>query len=159
MLQGDKMKNILFFLLSVSILGCFVEVDQKQVIPKQNIEQKEIKQEVSLILLNLHNKEREKKGLKIFSIDEGLMKYAQNHADKMISMNRLTHSNISSLLAKYDGYVGENIAYGQKDEESVLKAWMNSYTHRSNILGSYSKVGFGVAKKEDEIYWCVVFAN
>jgi len=157
MLQGVGMKNVLFFLLSVSILGCSVRVDQKQTFPKQNMEKKE--GEFSLILLNLHNKTREERGLKTLSIDEGLMVYAQNHADKMLSKDSLTHSNISSLLSNYDGYVGENIAYGQKDEESVLKAWMNSYTHRGNILGSYTKVGFGVAKKEDKVYWCAVFTN
>jgi uncharacterized protein YkwD len=152
------MKNAMFLLLIALVVGCNdVKVDQKP--PKQNIEQKEIKEDTSLILLNLHNKEREKKGLKPMSIDEGLMRYAQKHSDKMLNSNRLIHSNISSLLSDHDGYVGENIAYGQKDEQSVLKAWMSSYPHRSNILGSYTKMGFGISKNEDEIYWCVVFSN
>jgi uncharacterized protein YkwD len=149
-------------LLFVLILGCSQKIDKKEppipIQDRQELKQKET-DKTCLILLNLHNKERTKKGLKPLIIDEGLINYAQIHSNKMLKKDKLYHSNISSLLSEYEGYVGENIAYGQKDEESVVKAWMNSYSHRSNILGSYTKVGFGLAVEENRIYWCVVFAN
>lgn len=41
---------------------------------------------------------------------------------------------------------GENLAYGFKDSSSTVTAWMNSPSHRANLLGDYQQVGFGVAR-------------
>lgn len=49
------------------------------------------------------------------------------------------------------GYVyahaGENLAIHFTDSEEVVEAWMNSPTHRANIVGSqYTEIGVGTAK-------------
>jgi len=56
---------------------------------------------------------------------------------------------------------GENIARGQKTAEAVMKGWMNSPDHRSNILGSgYTKMGIGFAAgSEGTPYWVQIFAG
>jgi uncharacterized protein YkwD len=112
-------------------------------------------------LLDLHNKERIKRGLKPLELDEGLCKYAQNHAESMSKRNSLYHSSMSSLAkASGAGSVAENIAWGQNSEEEVLKSWMGSWGHKNNILGSYAKMGFGISKDKDgRNYWCVVFSS
>ena len=113
-------------------------------------------------LLELHNKERTKKGYKELVLDDVLCGYAQKHAEYMAKNNNLVHSSMDKLQ-KHCGasVVGENIAWGQETPESVVSAWMWSPMHRWNILGSsYKKVGFGV--KEDDkgrAYWCTVLSN
>jgi uncharacterized protein YkwD len=50
---------------------------------------------------------------------------------------------------------GENIAWGQRDANSVMRAWMNSPGHRHNILNCrYRSVGVGVAYNSRGVpYW------
>jgi len=114
-------------------------------------------------LLELHNKERKSKGYAPLVLDKKLCDYAQKHAEKMANANSMTHSSMSKLqeVNKDSGFVGENIAWGQEDEASVVEAWMWSPGHRWNILGSkYKRVGFGVKKdNDDKNYWCVVFSD
>ncbi|HET7630357.1 MAG TPA: CAP domain-containing protein, partial [Candidatus Saccharimonadales bacterium] len=40
---------------------------------------------------------------------------------------------------------GENLAYGFTTADGTVKAWMDSPTHRANLLGDYQDVGFGIA--------------
>jgi len=113
-------------------------------------------------LLELHNKERIKRGYKELKIDIDLCNYAQIHARKMAKENKLEHSRMSDLIKVLNSnWVGENVAWEQKDEVFVVNAWMRSWSHRWNILGSnYKKVGFGMQKdKNNRNYWCAVFSD
>ena len=62
-------------------------------------------------LLDLHNKERSKKKIEELKLDDDLCEYAQNYSKEMLSKNKLEHSNIKNVGAKF---VAENIAYGQE---------------------------------------------
>lgn len=54
---------------------------------------------------------------------------------------------------------GENVAYGYKDIESVVKGWMNSSGHRANILGHYNLTGIAIAYDErHRPYYTQIFA-
>ena len=54
----------------------------------------------------------------------------------------------------YEGGVGENIAAGYPDAESVMEGWMNSEGHRANILNcDYDVLGVGVADRDGTLYW------
>lgn len=124
-------------------------------------------------LLDLHNKYRkERKPWRFLpftkpnpppelTLSVQLMLYAQEHADWMAKNQILKHSKMSDIMALRFSPVAENIAYGQKTPEAVMKAWMNSRGHRTNILNpSFVKMGWGVAKtKAGENYWCVVFGG
>lgn len=114
-------------------------------------------------LLELHNKERNSKGYSKLEINKNLCDYAQKHAEFMASKNSLVHSSMSNLMKvnSDSSLVGENIAWGQETEESVVSSWMWSPMHKWNILGSkYKKVGFGMKEgKDSRKYWCVVFSN
>lgn len=54
---------------------------------------------------------------------------------------------------------GENIAYGQRTPAEVMRDWMNSPGHRSNIMsGSYNEIGVGLAKNKNGVcYWTQMF--
>lgn len=51
----------------------------------------------------------------------------------------------------------ENIAYGYGSPEAVMEAWMNSLSHRENILNvyfNYHYIGIGCYIKDNgRIYW------
>lgn len=110
-------------------------------------------------LLENHNKERSNKVIPQLIPNDILTFYAQNHAETMASKDKLYHSDISDLLLKF-GLVGENIAFGQENEDIVVDSWMHSTGHRENILNKqFNKVGFGIAEKNNRLYWVAVFAN
>lgn len=153
------MKKILILLSFCCFHGCETKQQQPENI---QIQKEEPVNQTLQILLDLHNKERSKKGHKSLILDENLCKYAQNHAEYMAQKNKLVHASMSKLMeVNNDSLVAENIAWGQETEEQVMKTWMNSYGHKSNILGSkYKKIGIGIKKdKNNRNYWCVVFSN
>lgn len=104
-------------------------------------------------LLDLTNDERVKNGLPILTYDDKLAKAAENKARDMLSVNYWAHYSPSGktpwefMLAqdyKYE-YAGENLAKDFMYSGDVVNAWMNSPSHRENLLKSeYSQVGFGV---------------
>lgn len=118
-------------------------------------------------LLEIHNKERTSRGYAPLILDKNLCDYAQKHSDNMVKKNSLYHSSMSDIKkANPDtSWVGENVAWGQENEQAVVDAWMWSPGHRWNILGSkYKKVGFGISKDsrktfDGKIYWCAVFTD
>lgn len=149
------MKKMLLFLCLLT--GCYRQINLPEKRPE--VQQKSQKASVNIMLLKLHNFERNSRSIQSLELDGDLNKYAQNHAEYMANNNSLRHSNISVLLKDY-GACAENIAYGQKTPEEVVKSWMKSYGHRSNILSSdYKHVGFGYFSIEGNIYWCAVFGD
>ena len=56
---------------------------------------------------------------------------------------------------------GENIAWGQRSPEEVVKAWMNSEGHRANILNTnFTKIGVGYYQNgAGRNYWTQLFTN
>lgn len=158
------MKRAIMLIVAFFVALAVFSSDQKQTkeISRPPAEKKETEPQFRKNLLELHNKEREGWGYKPLQMDKRLCDYAQKHAEKMAKENSLYHSSMSDIQKVNDsGYVGENIAWGQKTEADVVSAWMWSPGHRWNILGSsYKKVGFGMKKDEDgRNYWCVVFTD
>jgi len=117
-------------------------------------------------LIILHNKARQKGTM--FSGPKGplvedkqLSRYAQKWAEHMASSEKLQHSSMSSIMQLGFNKAGENIAYGQKDENQVIKTWLNSYGHKRNIMNkSFTHIGCGFAiSKQGTPYWCVCFGK
>lgn len=112
-------------------------------------------------ILFQHNKERMINGnLKSLSRDLLLEDRAQKWAEVMAKRDSLTHSELEINGTKFI-IMGENIAMGYNDIDSVVNGWMNSQGHRKNILNpKYNKAGFGYAKMPNgSPYWCAQFAG
>lgn len=119
-------------------------------------------------LLAAHNTARKKQGQPPLKLSAKLTQAAEVHAADMAKHHQLSHtgSDDSTVVerVKKQGYVyihvGENVADGQDTVEKVMKAWMESPGHRSNILGDFTEMG-GAAVSDDggRRYWCVVFAE
>lgn len=112
----------------------------------------------------LVNKERAAAGLNPLTINESAMSAALVRAKEIrqsFSHTRPNGSSFSTALKEqgvsYRGS-GENIAYGQRSPEEVMKAWMNSSGHRANILNAkYTSIGVGCYEQNGTLYWAQLF--
>jgi uncharacterized protein YkwD len=113
-------------------------------------------------LIEMHNEARAGSwwNLKPLTKDAKLTEYAQRWAEKMASSGRMRHSSVRDIMALGFSPAGENIAWGQPNEQAVMSAWLRSPGHRSNIMGSrYTAIGCGASTADGRLYWCVVFGR
>lgn len=106
-------------------------------------------------LIELTNIEREKKGLGKVSENEALDKAANLKAQNMFAENYWAHFAPSGktpwdfiLGSGYHfTFAGENLAKNFYSSDEVVKAWMNSPTHRDNLLNTnYKDIGIAVVE-------------
>ena len=104
-------------------------------------------------LLELTNKERTSRGLSPLSNNSKLEHAASLKATHMFTHNYWAHYAPDGtapwefiLKSGYDyEYAGENLAKNFLFSSDVVRAWMNSPTHRANILKSeYTDIGFAI---------------
>jgi uncharacterized protein YkwD len=93
------------------------------------------------------------------------------HAQDMSNKNFFEHrgsdgSKVADRVSRVDYAwltVAENIAIGAEDAESVVRGWLNSPGHCTNIMGAqYTEMGVAyVANRNSDagIYWTQVFAK
>lgn len=113
----------------------------------------------------LVNAERAKEGLAPLSIDKKVQAAAQIRAEECeqsFSHTRPDGTNFSTSLTQQGVTYrrsGENIAWGQRSPEEVVSAWMNSSSHRANIMNSrFTKIGVGYHQNANGVnYWSQLF--
>lgn len=105
----------------------------------------------NLKLTALTNRYREEENLGAVRLDPQLSQIALLFARDMMNRNYFDHvtpDGVTMSERLQNGHIlfraaGENIAKGQRDEDAVMIAWMNSPGHRRNIMnGRYGKIGF-----------------
>lgn len=105
-------------------------------------------------LYTLTNAQREKNNLSKLIYNEKLAIAAQQKAKDMVSKNYWAHYSPEGttpwtfiLNAGYEyEYAGENLAKNFMFSQGVVDAWMDSPTHRENLLRQeYTEVGFAMA--------------
>ena len=99
------------------------------------------------------NAEREAQSLPDLKINEQLSQAAFTKAKDMFANNYWAHTSPSGVTPwkwlgdagyNYD-VAGENLAKNYPTAEATVAAWMNSETHRANILNNrYQDIGFAV---------------
>lgn len=113
----------------------------------------------------LVNKERNAYGLQPVKVSPKLSEAANTRASELKENFSHTRPNgtscftaMSELEIQYRA-AAENIAYGQKNPESAMNAWMNSSGHRANILNEKMEyIGVGVVYRDGVYYWSQFFA-
>lgn len=116
-------------------------------------------------ILTRVNNERAANGLKPLSMNFELNKAGDVRAKEIVT--RFAHTRpdgtfcftaLDGLNLPYYSYMGENIASGFPDPSSVMTGWMNSPTHRENILNTnYKYVGIGVVYSGGKYHWTQIF--
>lgn len=105
-------------------------------------------------LLNLINQERNSHGITGLSYHKALDQAAQAHAEDMAKNNYFSHTGKDgstpadrAIRAGYgSSWVGENIAKGTTNPNSIFNMWMGSAGHRQNMLNpAWKSTGIGVS--------------
>lgn len=115
-------------------------------------------------LVNLTNFERAQQGLEPLILNKRLSEAAALKADYMYVHNFWAHfapdGTTPWKFIKDTGYeytyAGENLAKGYTTSTTAVTAWMNSPTHKANILSDkYTEIGFavksGILQGEDTV--------
>jgi hypothetical protein len=124
------------------------------------------------ILANLTNEERQIKKLDALTINPILNKAAEMKAEDMAKNGYFAHTSpegktpwywLAQVGYRYQ-YAGENLAINFSDSKDVTNAWMNSPTHRANIVkDKYTEVGTGIAtgiyEGKETVFVAQVYAN
>ncbi len=115
-------------------------------------------------VLELVNEERAKEHLKPLKLSSSLNHYAQIRAKeitKKFSHTRPSGYSCFTVIPKPYKMVGENIAAGQRSAEEVVQAWMDSPSHRENIMNpKFKELGMGYLYLPDskyKHYWAQLF--
>lgn len=112
----------------------------------------------------LVNQQRTQNGLSTLAYRSNLQAAADLRAREIIRQFSHTRPNGSSCFtavtesgASYRA-VGENIAAGYPNAESVMTGWMNSEGHRANILsGEFTGIAVGCVEQNGRQYWVQIF--
>lgn len=108
-------------------------------------------------LIEMLNEDRIAQGLKPLTVNQQLVMAAEKKATDMLNENYFAHTSPDGITPWYwlskVGYkyvaAGENLAKDFTESEYVHRAWMNSASHRANILnGNYQDVGIAVVEGE-----------
>jgi hypothetical protein len=106
-------------------------------------------------IINLVNQSRTENNVQTLDENQVLDEAAQKKLDDMIKNNYFAHTSPSGITpwhwfdeSGYDyKYAGENLALGFSSVENEHKAWMDSPTHKKNILNpNYKEIGVAVGK-------------
>ena len=104
---------------------------------------------------NMVNEIREDAGLDPLVWDANLETVADVRANEIsenFSHTRPNGKQWYTVNSKIQG--GENLAYGFDNAEDVVDAWMNSPTHRDNILyDEFEKVAISIYEENGTYYW------
>lgn len=110
---------------------------------------------ISAVLVELVNTDREVQQLNGLNINPKLVEAAQAKANDMAEKGYFAHQTPDGYdswhwfeIVGYDyAYAGENLAVDFTESNDVQVAWMNSPTHRKNILNeNYTEIGIATAK-------------
>ncbi|MCR9181464.1 MAG: CAP domain-containing protein [Flavobacteriaceae bacterium] len=159
------MKTKLHGLIVLTMLVVFASCSKDEINENDAINQEidlsiVVKNDVQMSqdILDLVNDHRQSIGLNTLVMDQAYASaYAVDHTDYMIELSQINHDNfhIRSKALKDRGAVrvGENVAYGYDDAESVVNSWLNSPAHKEVIEGNYTHSGFGVFKNDKNRYF------
>lgn len=108
------------------------------------------------LIFDLLNKARTSAGLSKLSADSALFKVARLKASDIVKNSYFSHTSPTygspfKMMKTYGisyKVAGENIA-GNPSLEAAVTAWLNSSTHKQNILSnSYNYIGIGIEKSD-----------
>lgn len=109
-------------------------------------------------LLQATNGQRTQNGAGSLQLNSSLSTAAQSKANDMVARNYWSHTTPDGqqpwVFVDNTGYkyqkAGENLAYGFLTSDDTVTGWMNSASHRTNMLdAAFTEVGFGFANGEN----------
>ena len=149
MKQRKQLKQLVGMLLCVCMLVGVTSVTAQAAVSvkTEGVSHNDYEWEV----LRLTNVERSKEGLNLLSMPQPLQEACDIREPELMELfdhyrpdGTDCFTAIESRFKNNAGYLGENIAKGQRNPAQVVDAWMNSPGHRANILnGNFGYLGVG----------------
>jgi len=108
---------------------------------------------IEMGILDLVNNHRTSIGLNTLEKMDIISTVAKSHSDYMVKTGRVSHENFSNrqdkLVANANAIaVGENVGYGYSNAKDVVKAWLNSDTHRK-VIEKSAFTHFGISTQQN----------
>lgn len=110
------------------------------------------------VLANYTNIERSKASVGALNVNKRLNISASAKCKDMADRNYWSHTAPDNTepwaFMKQAGYsysdAGENLAYGFSENSEIIKGWMNSKSHKANMLNPvFTEVGFGICDSKN----------
>jgi len=149
-LQSNTLLYCVVFLLILRIGTILISINIPQNIFFANI--------TGFSLENFANQTRQSLGLTPLTVNEKLNQAAKLKAENMVQNNYFDHTSPTGITPWFwfrqvgysYKYAGENLAIGFFESEDVYKAWLNSPSHRANIVNpNYTEIGTAVLTRFD----------
>ncbi len=107
--------------------------------------------QIEMEILDAVNVHRQGLGLSTLKRVDGITFQAHDHNKYMIENNQISHDNFSTRYVNLVNEIGakavsENVGFGYRSADAVVKAWLNSEGHRKNIEGSHTHFGISVSQ-------------
>ncbi|MFA6300730.1 MAG: CAP domain-containing protein [Candidatus Paceibacterota bacterium] len=165
-LRADSIRNIVAIVIFLEIFTFLIPI-----ISRVNIEGG-MAAVLPGVLSMLTNEERQSQNLQVLTASPILNQAAEMKANDMATKGYFAHTSpegktpwywLEKVGYKYQ-YAGENLAVNFSDSKDVTNAWMQSPTHKANIVkGNYTEIGTGVARGmyegRETIFVAQVYAN
>lgn len=109
-------------------------------------------------MFHLVNIARRNHGLNPLEINARLSKTAYGHSLRMAKSRTVFHTaNLYDTVRRYrPNRWGENVGMAST-VRGLHRAFMASYEHRANILGTYRKVGIGLVRSGGYVWGTLIF--
>lgn len=155
--KGNTYRPLLYTLESVAVVVLLVGLLQMAFIAQRSALRASdyLASVLPSVLVTLANTDRAEAGVDMLEEDPLLARAAQLKAEDMAARGYFAHVDPEGREPWYwldevgysYRYAGENLAVDFTESVEVEDAWMNSPTHKANILkGAYTNMGIGVAK-------------
>lgn len=146
--------------LFITMTSCTTEsIEQEDAIYAQVDTSSELEKEV----IELVNEYRTSQGLNTLEYGKVAYGYAADHNDYMIEAGKISHDNFDlrasnlAVEAKAD-FVSENLAKDFKTANGVVKAWINSPTHKKVMEGDFKYTAINIkADANGKLYFTQLY--
>jgi len=110
--------------------------------------------QIEIEIMELINAYRINEGLNPLEDHSTVKAVAYTHTDYMIEVDNVSHDNFfqrkQSLQSNAEANdVTENVAYGFNSASAVVNAWLNSPSHKANIVGDFTD--FDISAEQNEL--------
>jgi uncharacterized protein YkwD len=166
-MKTNLLRTVLFVAMICTLNSCSADASEDTTVEaKSQVVVNYEYNSIELETMSMINAYRVSVGLNELKQINHISHKSEEHDNYMIANNVVNHNdfvarseNIIKLLGAKT--VSENIAYNFNTPESVVKAWLNSPTHKENIVGNFTH--FGIAIKENPVngkkYYTNIFAK
>ena len=151
-LAGRATRTIALALIALLVLGTFAVGNAQAAGPRQQYEKR------------LLNHTRRDYGRRSVHLHRRLNRIAREHSRKMARQDRLYHSEnlVEKVRRMHWRRLGENVGVapqmGHRTLKEMHEAFMNSRSHRKNILlRAFRRIGVGIVQRNGKVWVTVIF--